>query len=120
MKLPDDDQELAELAARQRKSKLTKLGIGVAVVFAGVMAVVPMGGAVATALAADGHTQVEVTRTGVFTFSYTSRQGESTCRGTVTRMPGSQTSSQSCIHPGGGMSISDTDASGNERGTFMH
>lgn len=117
MKLPDDDQELAELAARQRRKKLNKLGVALAVMLAAGLVVVPMGGSVASALAADGHTDVEVTRTGVFSFSFTSRKGEATCRGSVTQMPGSRTSQQACFTEGGGLSVSETDADGNERGT---
>lgn len=111
-----DDPEIREIRATQRRATLKKVGIAAVVVIAAMVAVIPTGGSVASMLEEKGHTDVDIERKGVFSFGFRSVQGEATCSGTVTKMPGSVRQSQMCRSVSGGLQMSETDPDGRETG----
>ncbi len=91
-----DDPEILAMQKAQRKKKLTTIGIVVGVLVVGALGVFPMGSSVQSALEADGYSNVEVKRDGAFSFTFTAKKGDSSCSGSVTKMPGSTSSSEFC------------------------
>lgn len=92
-----DDPEIRELAAQQRKQHLKRLGVVAAVVLVAVVAVVPSGGSVASALDADGYENVNVSRKGVFSFTDEANKNGADCTGRYTLLPGSSSQSGLCF-----------------------
>ncbi len=92
-----DDPEIAAIGKAQRNQKLKRLGIVVAVLVVAAVAIMPSGGSVASALEADGYSDVTVSRKGVFSFTYKAKKGAADCSGSVTKMPGSSSRSGSCF-----------------------
>jgi len=111
-----DDPEIQEIRTKQRQATMKKVGIAAVVIIAATVAVIPTGGSVASMLAEKGHTDVEIERKGVFSFGFRSVQGEATCSGTVTKMPGSVRQSQMCRSVSGGLEMSETDPDGRKTG----
>jgi hypothetical protein len=93
-----DDPEIQALAKAQRQKTLKRVGIVVAVVVVLAVSVFPSGSSVAASLEEDGYSDVEVDRAGLFSFTYKATKGGADCTGSVTKMPGSTSSSGMCIN----------------------
>lgn len=91
-----DDPELLAIAAKQRQKKLITAGIIVVIVVLGALKALPMSGAVVSTLERDGYSNVEVTRTGLFDFTYEATKGSATCSGSLSMTPGSTSRNDIC------------------------
>ncbi|MDI3282561.1 hypothetical protein [Polyangium sp. 15x6] len=88
-----DIAALEQAAARQRRKKLLIVG--------GVILILPlywgMGfSSVRASLAEEGYTDIEVSPSGPFDWSFEGKKGASTCSGSVTRLPFSSSKSTFC------------------------
>jgi hypothetical protein len=92
-----DDPEIQEIAKKQRQQTLKKVGIVLAVIVAAAVYIVPSGGSVASALGADGYTDVDVSREGVFSFTYKAKKDGAECTGSYNKMPGSSSTTGMCV-----------------------
>lgn len=85
-----DDPEFAKLAKKQRIKRIV-VKIIIAVIIAGLLIwLVPMSYFVEQDLTAEGHTDIKVSRTGIFTFSFTSKREGAPCHGRLNRTPGTR------------------------------
>jgi hypothetical protein len=91
------DADVAAMKRANRKPLYITAGVIVAIAVWLGLQVLSGASAVRKSLEADGYTDIDVKTNGLFDFGYTAKKGNSTCGGSVTRLPFSTSKSEVCM-----------------------
>ena len=97
MSLPDDDPDIVALKRANRRPYFIALGVAGLVVLWVLVKLVTGKAEVRSSLEEQGFTDVELHMNGVFDYGFTAKKGDSTCGGSVTKLPFSSSQQFSCF-----------------------